>query len=290
MSIHEVLDFITPIAPIVPVAALIVSACRLIPVVITLTKSKSRSRNPSHRTLRVSFIQGDAPWNESSWPRDWDSDEGRANYRKSERRGIVLLFSSSLLAAVFYGSVVYDDFWGDIYSFRAGNGIPASLACALFVAICIVQGWYWTKTKTKEALDKTMYGASATTIVQGSHADVRQYCLGSLYELGSKIVSCRTCEPVGGCPRSTIEAATGVWPRLALLNKGFLKLMSFRGQKIAVTIQSLSDGATRVEITSDNENPGVDEGYRANRRNVQAFVDSWAFFPDQVVASGSADR
>ena len=275
---------VTVVRDYAPVLALVAAIIRVVPALIVSTKARSRSDNPSHRTPWVNALNTTAPWDKykDPWPKNWGDVSTRIRYRRRERLLIWTLFIVSLALACFYGLLFYDDIFNDIISEHNGNGLLAGPTCALFLLICYSQMYFLWKIRGTRGLKDTLYGAEGSLVVNGHLAEVRQYCLGALYESGSKIVSCADRELAAGREWVEIVAATGFWPP-QWMSFGPLQLISFRGEKITVHIKHDRDSAWKVAVRSDNMDPGVDEGSRANKRNVRKFVEAWAFFPDHPV-------
>jgi hypothetical protein len=189
------------------------------------------------------------------------------------------LFLLSLAAAAIYGLLFYDDVFSDIISFHDGTGLLAGPACALFLLICFFQMRFLWNIRGDLGLKETLYGAKGSLTVAGDLPEVRQYCLGALYESGSSIVSCLDVDDPTREERVEIIAATGLWPP-QWMSFGPLQLISFRGEKITVHIQSAGGDTWNVTLESENMDPGVDEGSRANKRNMRTFIEAWTFFPN----------
>ena len=282
MLINTVISIIKNAAPLL---ALLATAVRTIPTILISLKARSRSRTSSLETIRVDTFRITAPWHNNPWPSDWASKQARVRYRRKERFWIKVLFATSLILATFYGSLLYDDRFKDFIPFHSGNGIPAGLACAGFLAICFYQARFYLRIRGELGLGDTLYGAEGKIVTSGNLADVRQYCLGALYDIGSKLVSSVECIDADGCPRTVqITAATGLWPP-KWLSFGALQLVSFRGEKVTVLLSSIDGSRWSVHIRSDNMDPGVDEGSRSNARNVRAFIETWSFFPGNLVGT-----
>ncbi|MEU5263456.1 hypothetical protein [Amycolatopsis sp. NPDC021455] len=275
-------QFVTGLKNFAPLFAVFAAVLRTIPALIASGKARKRGRNPSHGTIRIRALKSNAPWDKYDkekelWPADWDNDETKRRYRRRERRWIWIFMIGFLAATIYYGCLFVDDVFGDLISSREGTGLLAGPAFALFLVLFSFQVRFLRKIWGDRGLTPSLYGASGSVTVSGELAEIRQYCLGALYEAGSTLVSCTEKWDAGG-EYVEIVAATGIWPPQGL-NMGPLQLVSFRGQKVVVQVRPVGGTEWNVSIWSDNMDPGVDEGRRANKRNARSFVEAWTFFP-----------
>jgi len=275
-------QFVTDVKNFAPALAVLAAFLRAIPVLIVSGKARKRGRNPSHATIRIRTLKSAAPWDKYDekkelWPAHWESVETKREYRKRERRWIWFFMIVFLAAAVVYGFFFVDDVVDNFISFRDGTGFLAEPAFVLFLLLFSFQVRFLRKIWGDRGLTQTLYGAGGSVTVSGELAEIRQYCLGALYEAGSTIVSCTEERDADG-EYVEVVAATGIWPP-QWLNTGPLQLVSFRGQKVVVRVRRAGETEWTVSVWSDNMDPGVDEGHRANERNARSFVEAWTFFP-----------
>jgi hypothetical protein len=272
-------QIITDVKTLAPALAVLAAVLRVIPALIVSGRTRKRGRNPSHATIRVQTLSSAAPWSryKEAWPAGWDKVETRHRYRRRERIWIWFFALVFLVAAGYYGVLLFDDVVSDVITSRNGTGFLAAPACILFATLCVFQLRFLTKIRGERGLAETLYGADGSVTVTGELAEIRQYCLGALYESGSTIVSCSEEQDEKG-QYLEIVAATGIWPP-QWLNTGPLQLVSFRGQKVVVQVRQATGTEWDVSVRSDNMDPGVDEGHKANLRNARSFVEAWTFFP-----------
>ena len=277
-------QFVTDIKNIAPALAVLAAVLRALPVLIVSGRARKRGRNPSHATIRIRTLTSSAPWDKYDekkelWPEDWDNVETKREYRRRERRWIWFFMIVFLAAAIVYGFFFADDVVSNFISFRDGTGFLAGPALVLFLLLFSFQVRFLRKIWGDRGLTQTLYGAGGSVTVTGELSEIRQYCLGALYEAGSTIVSCGEQQDKDG-EYVEIVAATGIWPP-QWLNTGPLQLVSFRGQKVVVKVRRTGENEAEwnVSVWSDNVDPGVDEGHRANERNARSFVEAWTFFP-----------
>ncbi|OXM66775.1 hypothetical protein CF165_18500 [Amycolatopsis vastitatis] len=275
-------QFVTNVKNFAPVLAVLAAVLRSIPVLIVSGRARKRGRNPSHATIRIRTLESAAPWDKYDekkelWPADWDNVETKRHYRRRERRWIWFFMIVFLAAAIVYGFFFADDVVSNFISFRDGTGFLAGPAFVLFLVLFSFQVRFLRKIWGDRGLKPSLYGACGSVTVTGELPEIRQYCLGALYEAGSTIVSCTDARDEHG-EHVEIVAATGIWPP-QWLNTGPLQLVSFRGQKVVVQVRPAGEAEWNVSVWSDNMDPGVDEGHRANERNARSFVEAWTFFP-----------
>lgn len=264
-----------------PVVAAVAALARVIPSIVLATRKRRRLRNAPHRNLRVTNLSCPPPWRYVATPADWDNEDTRRNYRRKERRSLWFFLILCGLLAIFYAGVLAADFTH--WLGRDGSGLVAGPSAIMFAWIAVTQGVYLRRINGSRALALRLYGSSGQVTVSGDQKEVVQYCLGVLHSIGCQIIECNEIAPQAPDePMVKITASTGFFPP-KWMSLGLLSLISFRGEKVVTTVETLKDGSCKIVIASENFDPGVDEGMRANQRNVQRFVEAWAFFPDHLM-------
>ncbi|MGH8347651.1 MAG: hypothetical protein ACRES5_13975, partial [Pseudomonas sp.] len=213
---------------------------------------------------------------------DWESEEGRRRFRAKEKRQLIKFLSFCLAASVVYLVI----FILDYYDIWTGSGYGAATGVVVFAFLSTVYARYLYRIRGGRGVKEALYVSRSELSVVGNIADIQQYCLGVLHEIGCKIVKCGPCVRDHKDDRvAFLVGATGFWPP-RWMSPDALQLVAVRGERVEVHIYSQEENLYKLIVTSDNVDPGVDEGYWSNKRNVRKFVEAWAFFPDYVILGG----
>jgi hypothetical protein len=272
----ETLDLLKVLAPILAAGA---TVARIIPSLVVATRSRQRPRNVPNRALRVATLNSLHPWDHVPRPANWDEEATRKKYRKDERRYLIISLSVFGLLSMAYLGV----FIADLKEWRDGSGLLAGPSALLFAGIFITQAVYLRRISGQRGLGPSLYASRGEVAVAGDIKDVAQYSLSILFNIGCRLVSCETTTTADPAVSTvSIVASTGFFPP-KWMDLGPLSLVSFRGERVTVSITGPHEGVCDVVVVSDNYDPGVDEGKRANQRNVRRFVESWAFSPEHLM-------